>query len=142
MEDTIVPGMCVDKSTRDRKVIIGTAGISISAFLWLLFFFTGLGGYMRLLIFIPSWIGFLAIWQSRLSFCEEHALRHKTETVLTKISDYLGIEKQMTKGTRVHAYSWMLALIVTTIVFTAALFISPVPAPLMKDAYMRVLEGF
>ena len=138
----VVPGMCVNRNTRETKAMVGAAGISLSAFLWLLFLSTGIGGYMRLLIFIPSWIGFLGIWQSRLSFCQEHALRHKTETIFTRISDYFGVEKQMTKSTRAHTYSWMLALIVTSVIFTMAMFISPVPAPIMKDSYMRVLEGF
>ena len=117
-----VPGMCnMNGRMKDRWDTIGTVGISAGATLWLIFILSGFPSYWQA-VFIPSWIGFFGIWQSKLPFCSFP-------------------EERAVPG-RVRFLMGALAAVAVTTVLAAGLLVSPMPASEMERFYTRLMQAF
>ena len=114
------PGTCnIDEKAESTWDAIGTIGISAWATFWLIFMLWGLPGYWEV-AFVPGWIGFFGIWQSRLPLCSFRNAK--------AIS-------------RMHFFIAMLAVVAVTSILGAGLLISPMPASGMQKFYMRLLQA-
>jgi len=117
-------GLCIiDEKGRKGMTTIGTAGIAASIVMWSIFFLVGMPSFLQFMVFLASWVGYMGLWQSGFSFCEEHARFHK------------GASRNL------HKQSFLFALGITTFIFAFAILITPVPGTVIKETFMRVLEG-
>ncbi len=129
MIDSYIPGVCnINKVDVLKRRYIGFVGISLGILLSIFIIVTDLDIYRRLIVFVPFFIGYLGLIQSRSKFCVQYAIlgisslpkqennkKEKSNKLILNVSNSIKKE-DLLKAVKIIFLSLILSILSTSVV--------------------------